>query len=543
MKIEVQITPQAIEPGDGGTTDFAGTAGAIAKFAGVVRDEEDGERIAALEYEAFSPMAANEMRRILTSLAKRFPCLAAHVIHRVGIIPSGETAILVVILARHRVEAFGLLAEFMNRLKQDVPIWKRRALPLRKPAFTKPASTSRPPSQILSMTDARAHIETLVTPRPAAEATLEQAAGRILRETVFASEDQPAHDRSTRDGYAILRNDPSTTYQVIDTLHAADWRPRQLKTGEAVRVATGASLPCDHLQVIMQEEVERHGDQIKIGARDENTNLRKRGEEIRAGDPVLTAGARLNAGTLGVLATAGCVRPRVSPRIKVVHLMTGDEVVPPGQTPLPGQIRDSNSTLIRSWVTPLPADLWQQRLPENFERAKTSITAHLPQIENADLLLVSGGASVGDKDFTRALLEILGFEIVFHRVNLRPGAPLIFGVAGSRVAFGLPGNPLSHFAGWHTFVSVALARMTGARPPTFLQGQLATALADAECPRETLWPASCQPAAGRLELTPLRWHSAGDVSCLAAANALIRVPANTSALPAGATVEYLSITT
>ena len=101
MKIEIQITPQAIEPGSGRTKDFAGMAGAIAEFAGVVRDEENGERIAAIEYEAFSPMAENEMRRILTSLAERFPCLGAHVIHRVGIIPSGETAILMVILARH----------------------------------------------------------------------------------------------------------------------------------------------------------------------------------------------------------------------------------------------------------------------------------------------------------------------------------------------------------------------------------------------------------------------------------------------------------
>ncbi len=543
MKIEIQITPQAIEPRAGRMPEFAGTAGAIAEFAGVVRDEENGERIAALEYEAFSPMAEHEMRRILASLTERFPCLAARVIHRVGIIPSGETAILVVILARHRSEAFGLLAEFMNRLKQDVPIWKRRTLPLRKPRSVRPANGSRPTSQILSLTDARAQIEARVPPRAAVEATLEQAAGRILRETVFASEDQPTHDRSTRDGYAIMHDDSSTTFKVVDTLHAADWRPRALKTGEAVRVATGASLPCDHLQVIMQEEVERIGDQIKIGARDDADNVRKRGEEMRAGDAVLTAGTRLNAGALALLATVGCVRPCVSPRIKVVHLLTGDEVVPPNQTPLPGQPRDSNSTLIQSWVNSLPANLWQQRLPEDFEQAKASVETCLSQIGKADLLLVSGGASVGDKDFTRALLEYLGFEIVFHRGNLRPGAPLIFGVAGDRVAFGLPGNPLSHFAAWHAFVSVAVARMTGGQSPPFMQGQLASPLVDADCPRETLWPASCQSPSGKLELTPLRRHSAGDVACLAAANALIRVPAKTSALPAGTAVEYLSITT
>src|SRR5271155_2483841 len=130
MKIEIQITKHAIESAHGLTAEFAGVAGAVAEFSGVVRDQENGEAIAGIEYEAFSPMAENEMRRILESLAKTFPCLAARVIHRVGIIPAGETAILVVILARHRDAAFAILAEFMNRMKKDVPIWKRRAVPL-----------------------------------------------------------------------------------------------------------------------------------------------------------------------------------------------------------------------------------------------------------------------------------------------------------------------------------------------------------------------------------------------------------------------------
>jgi molybdopterin synthase catalytic subunit len=128
MKIEIQITPQPIDTQEKLPGEFSGRAGAFAEFSGRVRASENGRKIAALEYEAYSPMAENEMRRILETLAEKFPCLAARVRHRTGIIPAGETAIHVGITARHRAEAFALLAGFMDRLKQDVPVWKRRAL-------------------------------------------------------------------------------------------------------------------------------------------------------------------------------------------------------------------------------------------------------------------------------------------------------------------------------------------------------------------------------------------------------------------------------
>ena len=213
----------------------------------------------------------------------------------------------------------------------------------------------------------------------------------------------------------------------------------------------------------------------------------------------------------------------------------------------------------------------QEHLPEDFEAAKSSNRqSRSRQSVNADLLLVSGGASVGEKDFTRPLLEWLGFEIVFSQINLRPGRPLIFGVNGgarpaNRVAFGLPGNPLSHFVCFHFAVATALAGLTGGEPPQFLRGQLAAKLDDKPCPRETLWPArlnlvgqaSClSPTAkppkktspvqltGKMPaplLTPLAWASSGNVACLAETNALIRVPANTGPLEQFAGVDFLPV--
>ncbi|HEY2329550.1 MAG TPA: molybdenum cofactor biosynthesis protein MoaE, partial [Verrucomicrobiae bacterium] len=129
MEIEIQITSQPIEVNDRWPEKFSGPAGAVAEFSGIVRKLENGQKISALEYEAYSPMAENEIRRILTALAEQHPCLAAKIVHRTGIIPVGETAIYVGIIGKHRGEAFAVLAEFMNRLKHDVPVWKARAIP------------------------------------------------------------------------------------------------------------------------------------------------------------------------------------------------------------------------------------------------------------------------------------------------------------------------------------------------------------------------------------------------------------------------------
>ena len=546
MEIEFQLTrgpiAEKIPP-----PARLGMAGAWLEFRGVVRGGENGQAISALEYEAYPEMAEREIRRLLTEISTRHLCIAAKVIHRVGVIPVGDTAIYVGVASPHRREAIALLAEFMDQLKRDVPIWKRRAIAgearLSQPLHPGNARRAAAGTAALrSLDEAVSEISSSCQPLPAVRAPLAEAFGRVLRETVCAPEDLPPVDRSTRDGCAILANDDSANFQIVDTIHAADWKPRQLKPGEAVRVATGASLPCENLRVVMQENVERTGDQIRIVRRETATNISFRGEDLRAGEPLLRAGAKLDAGALALLATAGNVNLLVSPRLRVVHFTTGDEIIPPDQTPKPGQIRDSNSFLIRGLLRNIPCDVTQNHLPENFEAAKKLIETFNLQPSTFNLLLVSGGASVGEKDFTRALLESLGFEIVFSQINLRPGRPLIFGVNGSRVAFGLPGNPLSHFVCFHFAGATALARLTGGEPPKFLRGQLAEKLDDKPCPRETLWPAKWEigpDATARLR--PLAWANSGNVACLALANALVRVPANRGSVETGAEVDFLPL--
>lgn len=547
MVIEIQLTngPIAGKLSPPAQIEYTG---AWLEFRGVVRDLEDGKNISALEYEAYPEMAEREIRRLLETISEKNPCLAAKVIHRVGMIPVGETAIYVGVASPHRAEAIALLVEFMDRLKQDVPIWKCRAIAATihdRPDFAKiprDETQKHSPQKVLSLDEAVSEIQSRCQPLPGVRVQLEESYGRVLRETVVTAEDLPPFDCSTRDGFAILKNDAAEYFQIVDTIHAADWKPRKLRSGEAVRIATGAPLPCENLRVVMQENVERNGDVMKILKRESTLNIRKRGEDVKAGQPLVQMGARLDAGKLALLATAGCAQPLVSPRLRVIHFTTGDEIVLLEQTPKPGQVRDSNSILIRGLLQNFSHNLEQLHLPENFEAAKLQIENQKSKIKNADLVLVSGGASVGDKDFTRPLLEWLGFEIVFSQVNVRPGRPLIFGTSGSRVAFGLPGNPLSHFVCFHLFVAGASSKLTGWEASHFLRGKLAEKLEDAACPRETFWPARLEFLNYEMRLCPLKWSSSGDVTCLAETNALIRVPANQGSLDANVRVDFLPTT-
>lgn len=565
MRIEVQLTQQPIpetipafgvpalagptlasEAGDRlkpGLRTSEHTMGAWVEFRGVVRSEENGAAIAALEYEAYPEMALTEMRRLLNEISEQHPCLAAKVIHRTGLIPVGEAAIYVGIAGRHRAEAFAALSAFMDRLKRDVPIWKvgTRSAELRIGADPS-ASTTSPnrSSALLPLAEARALIQSHCQPVPSVRVTLTQAVGCLLREPVHAPEDLPPTDKSTRDGYAILADDKAASFTLVDTLHAADWNPRRLQPGEAVRVATGASLPCTGLRVVMQEDVERSGDQIRIVAPDDSANVRRRGEDVQSGAVLLAAGTVLHGGALALLATAGCVEPVVSPRLKAVHFTTGDEIVPPAASPGPGQIRDSNSHLIRGLLEKLGCDVQHQHLVEDFAHAKAAVAEANEIVAAADVLLISGGASVGDKDFTRPLLESLGYELAIRQVNLRPGKPLLFGTRGRQIAFGLPGNPLSHFVCFHAFVAVALAQLSGRAVPPFRRAKLAEPLRDAHCARETLWPARLVWGRQGVELQPLAWSSSGDVTCLAETNALLRVPPGCERFEAGTLMEFLA---
>lgn len=532
MEIKIQITTQRIAEQQ---QPPAASLGARVEFRGVVRGEEDGQPIRALEYEAYSPMAEREMHRLITELSAAKPCLAARVIHRVGIVPVGEAAIYVGIAAKHRAEAFALLAAFMNRLKQDVPIWKRRAI------GEAPESEAATPCAVQSgAVQSAGEVLKLVgeicRPLETERISLACAAGRVVRESVCAREDQPAFDRSSVDGYAVRLDDTATEFHIVDELRAGDWKPRRLQPGETVRIATGGALPREKLQVVMKEDVRVEGGTIAVLRRNHERNIRFRGEDAKAGQELLGVGVVLTHGALGLLASVGCVQPLVTRLPRVLHVATGNEILPPEQTPKSGQIRDSNSTLVRAFLGQWGITPDQRRVAEDAGQINSEIRSAKSGV---DLLLLSGGASVGEHDFTRRLLEEAGFIVHVSKTSARPGKPLIVAQRGETVAFGLPGNPLAHFVCLNLYVRAALETWGGqTRRTDFEVGELAEDLLAGGNARETFWPASWQLLNGKAMLTPLRWQSSGDLTALGSANALVRVTAGAGQLPRGSRVEF-----
>lgn len=531
MEIHVQLTRKPIPSLAAAEVSCAGRTGALTEFRGMVRDEENGQLIAALEYEAYEDMALREMNRLLLELEAECPCLSVVVVHRIGIIPVGEAAIALQVASRHRAEGLALAKRFMDRLKQDVPIWKVRAVPRPDPPQAAAASFGTP--GVLEMVEL---ISRGCAPLAAERVPLDAAAGRFLREEIRAPEDQPLFDRSAVDGYAIRLDDTASEFKVIDEIRAGEWKPRVLAQGEAVRIATGAALPSDHLKVVMNEDVEVLDGRLRVLTSDGETHVRSRGENARAGDVLIGPGL-LRPGSLALLASLGATTPLVSRVPRVLHLATGDEIVPPDVTPRPGQIRDSNSILIRSFLQCFGIEPRQLHVGEDPDGARAALRNHAGQ---TDLLVISGGASVGEHDFTRQLLVEAGYEIRVSRTRVRPGKPSIFGIApDGRIAFGLPGNPLAHFICLNLFVRAAIEALMGLpRRELFERAELGEPIVDAEHERETLWPAQVRVVAGSRMLVPLPWQNSGDLTCLARANALIHLPPHSKRLPAGTQVLF-----
>lgn len=327
------------------------------------------------------------------------------------------------------------------------------------------------------------------------------------------------------DGYAIAESDGADRFRVIGEVQAGAIPGMRVRPGECVRIFTGAEVPGGASRVIPQEDVEREGDWMRPLARKDQTFVRRRGSEAWEGAVVLQAGTRLQAADLAILAQVGATHPLVHPRASVCHLATGNELIAPDAPLRPGSIRDTNSTLIAALVEDAAATLTGQ------DRCEDEPLRLRQWIENAagDVLLISGGASVGDYDFGARVLKETGFTIHFDKLNLRPGKPLIFATRGGQSAFVIPGNPVSHFVCFHVGIRLAIERLQAMRP---MWGFVAAELGGGDVirgnPRETYWPAIVEMRGGPLIAHPRKWSSSGDTFSLSGTNALLRITADVS---------------
>jgi molybdopterin molybdotransferase len=318
----------------------------------------------------------------------------------------------------------------------------------------------------------RAVLERVVA-LPARRLPLRDAVGCVLAEPVTADLDLPPFDKSLVDGFAICTEDlvgAGCRLTIGEEIAAGETPTRPLAPGEAAAVMTGAPLPANTDAVVMIEHVRFENDgiivdpaRIKAGQ-----NRLPRGRELRAGDIVLRGGERLTATRLGLLASVGRTEVVVRPPPRVVIVPTGNELVEPGQVPGPGQIRNSNAVTLEALARGLGAVT--EILPIARDEAGPLADALARGLE-ADILLVTGGVSVGNRDLVPSTLSRLGVERVFHKIRLRPGKPLWFGVGPHRgddapgtLVFGLPGNPVSGIVGFLLMVRPAVRQLFDRAP-------------------------------------------------------------------------------
>jgi molybdopterin molybdotransferase len=364
---------------------------------------------------------------------------------------------------------------------------------------------------------------------------LAQARGRVLRETLVANEDVPAFDRSAMDGYAV-NGGGTGPFQIVAEIPAGAVAGRTIGPGECARVFTGSAIPPGTTHVVIQELAQRDGTAVSFTKRDAATNIRLRGEDAREGSVMIERGVRLAAPELSLFAQLGNVNPLVSPRPRILHVATGSEIVPPDAEPAPGQIRDSNSTLVAALTAEAGGEIVaQHRTGDEFAVLMSTLQTAPP--ETWDVLLLSGGASVGDHDLGLKALQTLGFDVHFQQLNLRPGKPLIFATRGRQVAFVIPGNPLSHIVCWHVAIRAAFDMLTTG----CAEFGLATAALGGTAPlrghaRETWWPARLSWEGDAPAFVPLKWRSSGDLTGLAGFDALIRIPSNSPEIQPGGKV-------
>jgi molybdopterin molybdotransferase len=404
-------------------------------------------------------------------------------------------------------------------------------------------SAERP---LLSLAEALAAYARELQPLPTEILPLEQALHRVLRAPLTARCDLPRHSQSALDGYVLTAADAAAApcrLRVVDQIAAGDTRAelRPLIGGEAQRILTGARVPPGAGAVVAQERVRREGDTLLLDAPlATGANIRWQGEELKAGAALIDAGHRLHAGSLAAAALAGHGRLTVSRQPRIAVLVTGDELRPPGSDLAPGQIWDSNGPLIRAWLSAHGHAATMTQLPDDEARIETALGDAL---DAHDLVLTSGGVSVGDRDYILPVAGRLGLRRVFWEVAQKPGKPLYFGVRAGRALLGLPGNPAAVAIGLALHVRTVLDVLEAAAPagPVWQWAPLAGP-AKADTRRDRLVRAQCLSTPdGRLALQALAHQDSHMLSNLVAANALMHLPARPAPYMAGEVVRWMPL--
>jgi molybdopterin molybdotransferase len=371
--------------------------------------------------------------------------------------------------------------------------------------------------------------------QPRAEWLTPDLLGEVLAEDVTADIDSPPFDKSMMDGYAVRAADCGSPLKQVGEVQAGAVTTVPVGDGEAVRIFTGAPIPAGADAVVKQEDTTVEGETVRVlKAVKSGANILYRGSEMRAGEVVVPAGTVLTPVALALLAGVGREKARLNrpPMPSVAILPTGNELVEVFEVPTGGQIRNTNEPMLAGMVQRAGV------LPQSWGIARDDegLARVIEDMLHEDIVVISGGVSVGKYDLVPDVLKSLGVEIHFHTVRMKPGKPLLFGTKGDTLVFGLPGNPVSAAVGFELFVRPAIDIMCGRTDPgpRELRLPLSEPLS-ANHDRPTYHPA----VVGTDSVRPLPWQGSADLRALLPANGYVVIPPGEVKLAAGDVVDVI----
>jgi molybdopterin molybdotransferase len=393
---------------------------------------------------------------------------------------------------------------------------------------------------MISVAEAQARLLALAALLPPVELELVQAVRHYVHTPLTAMRTQPAADLSAMDGYAIAVEHFPGPWRVIGESAAGRPFDGAVQRGEAVRIFTGAIVPQNANCIIIQENAARNGETLRATADAiplPGANIRRLGSDFRAGDEVLPKGAHVNAGAIAVAAMAGhgSIKVGGAPRIAIVA--TGDELVPVGAACSPAQIPCSNSLMLLAMLANLPCDVLDAGILRDdlaeLERCLSALS------EKVDIIVTTGGASVGDHDLVQKALLNIGAQMDFWKVAMRPGKPLMAGKVGNAIVLGLPGNPSSAFVTAFLFLLPLIRHMAGCAAP--LPAYFAAATTT-DLPAGGVRAEYLRATVEGGHITPLMVQDSGLTHTLSQANALLIQSPDAPPRPKGTLVQYVRLT-
>ncbi|HEX4110109.1 MAG TPA: gephyrin-like molybdotransferase Glp [Solirubrobacteraceae bacterium] len=388
----------------------------------------------------------------------------------------------------------------------------------------------------LGIAQAREVVLAACRPLGTEEVPVTDALGRVLAEPVIAAADVPPFASSAMDGYAVLAGPAGRVVRVVGESRAGTPAERGPGEGEAVAISTGAVVPPGAEAVVPLEVTERDGDRVTLTAPARpGDHVRGAGEDLRAGGTVLEPGRRLGPAEVGVAIGAGRASLRCARRPRVAVLCTGDELRAPGEPLGAGQIHNTNAYTLAALALESGAEL---AAPPGQVRDELGATRDAlgSALDRADVLVVSGGVSVGPHDHVKGALAELGVQERFWRVALRPGRPTWFGVRGDRLVFGLPGNPVSAMVTFLLFARPALAALQGASTAVPVRLATMTEAIPRNAGRDEAVRVALRERDGVLQATPTGPQGSHQLTSMLGADGLVIVERGEGELPAGAPV-------